>query len=403
LRLSSPGAPHLTYCTNIHAGESLAEVRRNVEELVSRVKQSVSPSAPFGVGLRLSARAAEELDTADALASFRAMLAQNGLYVFTINGFPYGEFHTGRVKEAVYLPDWLAEARLDYTNRLASLLAQMLPDDPSLEGSVSTSPGAFKPNVKSEADVASMADRMIRHAVFLRELALRTGKTISLAIEPEPECYLETIEETVSFFEHHLFSRAAVSRATELLGVGAGEAEEALRRHLGVCFDICHMAVEFEDPEVAFARLERAGIRVGKVQISAGLELQGMSEALRAFDDGVYLHHVVHKGDRGLTRYLDLADAFGEGAGGAAKAPLDRGTLRVHFHVPLFRENLGPFSSTQPYVKRVLSILRERAISAHLEVETYTWGVLPEQFRNEGIVDAVGRELGWVIAEMSPR
>jgi hypothetical protein len=157
------------------------------------------------------------------------------------------------------------------------------------------------------------------------------------------------------------------------------------------------MAVEFEDPDSAFERLDRAGIRIGKVQISAGLELETLSDPLRAFDDGVYLHQVVHRGDSGLTRYLDLPEAFAATAPGGSSS----GLYRVHFHVPLFRESLGPFRATQRYLARVLSILRDRPICSHLEVETYTWSVLPEEFRRENIVDAVSRELRWVMEQMS--
>jgi sugar phosphate isomerase/epimerase len=398
MKLGSAGEPHLTYCTNIHAGETFAEVRSNVEKLVTSVKHEISRDAPFGVGLRLSARAAEELSQADAVGEFASRLKDGGLYVFTINGFPYGEFHSGRVKEKVYLPDWLEDSRLDYTNRLAALLAQLLPDQPGLEGSVSTSPGAFKPRVRGEQDVASMADRMLRHAAYLHRLHETTGKIISLAIEPEPECLLETIDETVAFFQRHLFSSAARRRVAEIAGISTGQAEEAIVRHLGVCFDACHMAVEFEDPDSAFERLDRAGIRIGKVQISAGLELETLSDGLRAFDDGVYLHQVVHRGEAGLTRYLDLPEAF---AAGEVDAP-STGLYRVHFHVPLFREELGAFRGTQRYLSRVLAILRARPICSHLEVETYTWSVLPEEFRREGIVEAVSRELKWVIGQMSP-
>jgi hypothetical protein len=220
MRLGSAGAPHLTYCTNIHPGETLGEVRANVEKLVTGVKRGVARETPFGVGLRLSGQAAAELARGDALADFASMLKESGLYVFTINGFPYGEFHTGRVKEKVYLPDWLDDSRLDYTNQLASLLAQLLPDQPGLEGSVSTSPGAFKPRVLDDRDVASMADRMLRHAAYLHRLHETTGKIISLAIEPEPECMLETIDETVAFFQRHLFS-SSVARHRARAGVHA--------------------------------------------------------------------------------------------------------------------------------------------------------------------------------------
>jgi len=402
MRLGTPGRPHLGYCTNIHPGESLAEVRQNLARYVVEVKRLVLPDGPFGVGLRLSARAARELLAPGALPELGAFLAEHGMYVFTINGFPYGEFHKGRVKEQVYLPDWLDDARLAYTDQLATILAELMVGQDLDEGSVSTSPGAFKPRVQSLRDAQGIAERMRRHAVFLHQLAQRTGKTISLAIEPEPSCQLETVAETVAFFEQHFFAASALQHTAALARVSTVEAEVLLRRHLGVCFDTCHMAVEFEPALGAIDQLVAAGIRIGKVQLSAGVEASALTPELQAFDDGVYLHQVVQSTSGQLVRYVDLADAFADGE--RAQAPAAgalASTYRVHFHVPLFLESLGSFSSTQPYVREVLAVLRERAICPHLEVETYTWDVLPAAYRAEPIVEAVARELTWVVGELT--
>ncbi len=404
MRLSSAGEPHLTYCTNIHAGETWAEVRGNVERYVLAVKRLVAPDRPFGVGLRLSARAADSLAEPGALAAFREFLDAHGLYVFTINGFPYGAFHGTRVKEEVYLPDWMDEARLAYTDRLAGLLADLLPDEPGLEGSVSTVPGAFKTRVKGEAEAARMAELMIRHAATLARIRERTGKLISLALEPEPCCHMETVAETIEFFERHLFTGASAERVATLCGLGRGEGEALLRRHLGVCFDACHMAVEFEEPRAALRAFRAAGIRVGKVQLSAGLKVSrggGQARtlaALRPFAEGVYLHQVVERTRRGLRRFADLPEAL-EAAG---RSDGDEREWRIHFHVPLFLERLGLFLNTQDYLCELLEILRREPASRHLEVETYTWEVLPEQYRRDDIVTAVAREMRWVIDRMGP-
>ncbi|MGH7266175.1 MAG: metabolite traffic protein EboE [Candidatus Rokuibacteriota bacterium] len=399
MKLAAPGQPHLTYCTNIHAGETWAEVRANLERYVLAVRGQVAPDRPFGVGLRLSAEAADTLARPDELAAFRDFLARHRLYVFTINGFPYGVFHGRRVKEDVYLPDWLDDARLRYTDRLATLLADLLPAEPGLEGSVSTVPGAYKPRVRDTGDAARMAARMLRHAATLHGLHERTGKLVTLALEPEPCCHMETVAETIRFFEAHLFAADAVAGFARQTGLPPGAAEAALRRHLTVCFDACHMAVEFEEPHAALRALRSAGIRVGKIQISAGLRVRvdprdgGLRSALEPFAEGVYLHQVVERRDGGLTRFADLPDAL---------ATLDRGgeevrEWRIHFHVPLFREDLGRFTSTQGYLVQVLDLLRVEAHSPHLEVETYTWDVLPEEHRREDIVVAVARELRWVL------
>lgn len=405
MKLAIPGGPHLTYCTNIHAGETWAEVRANLERHVVRVKASVAPDRPFGVGLRLSAVAAATLAEPGELELFQAFLRDRGLYVFTINGFPYGPFHGTRVKEEVYLPDWLDEARLDYSDCLAVLLASLLPDEPGLEGTVSTVPGAYKARVRDAADARRMAQLMVQHAAGLHRLRERTGKVISLALEPEPCCHIETVAETVTFFEDHLFASPAVAAFRRLTGLGKGESEAALRRHLGVCFDACHMAVEFEDAAAGITALRRAGIRVGKVQVSAGLRVRmdpgdrTVADALRPFAEGVYLHQVVERRDGRLTRYLDLPEALDAAArdGGGLRE------WRIHFHVPLFREELGPFASTQDYLAGVLGLLRHEAHTPHLEVETYTWDVLPEAFRREDIAVAVARELRWVLDQLGVR
>jgi hypothetical protein len=228
---------------------------------------------------------------------------------------------------------------------------------------------------------------------------------VSLALEPEPCCHMETVDETVRFFEEQLFRAPAVTEFGRLAGLRAGEREAALRRHVGVCFDACHMAVEFEDAAAGLAALRGAAIRVGKVQVSAGLRVtldpgdRALVDALRPFAEGVYLHQVVERRGGRLTRYLDLPEALDAAARDGAGAR----EWRIHFHVPLFREELGRFASTQDYLRGVLALLRHDAHAPHLEVETYTWDVLPEAYRREDIASAVARELRWVLAELGVR
>jgi len=385
---------HLTYCSNIHPGESWAEVRANIERYFPAVRDRVAPETDFGVGLRLSARAARELGEGNALAEFREFLARNKLYVFTINGFPYGVFHGTRVKEEVYLPDWRDEERLRYTDELAELLVQLLPE--GVEGSISTVPGAFKPAMRGEADVETIADNMLRHVAKLVEINRRSGHRIALSIEPEPYCFLETIDESVHFFEQHLFSADAVRCLCELTGLDDKAAAEALSEHIGLCLDLCHAAVEFEDAAACIRELQEAGIRVTKMQISAGLRLPELTpnavSALKQFDDPVYLHQVVEQGPGGIKRYVDLPEALATATGKA-----DGREWRVHCHVPIFMDDLGAFSSTRSFISEVLAIHKRHPVSGHLEVETYTWNVLPEHLRAGGMELAIARELDWVI------
>ena len=389
------GDSHLTYCTNIHPGESWDEIRANLGRCLPGVKRRVSPDAAFGVGLRLSAVAARALRDPATMDEFVRFLQDEGLYVFTINGFPYGPFHGTRVKEGVYLPDWRDEERLEYTNLLADHLARLLRAGGLSNGSISTVPGAFKPNAESPSDVERIVEMLLRHAAHLVAVERATGCRIALALEPEPCCFLETIDETVRFFTGQLHSPAAAARLAELAGIERGAAERALREHLGVCLDLCHAAVEFEDAARCFDELERAGITVAKIQVTAGLRVPRVDDAavaaLRVFDDAVYLHQVVERRPGGLNRYSDLGLALAEGDWRDGSSE-----WRIHFHVPVFLEELDGFSSTQSFVREALELHRRRTRSAQLEVETYTWTVLPPQHRDMPIEDAIARELDWV-------
>ncbi len=395
---SSGSLSHLGYCSNIHAGESWQAVRENLQRYLPGIRDALVPGEEFGIGLRLSAAAVNDLAKAEALQEFRQFLAQNKLYVFTINGFPYGPFHGTRVKEDVYLPDWMDGERLRYTNQLADVFASILPDRQS--GSISTVPGAFKERVAGPDDVRQMADNMVRHAAHLVNLHASTGKFIALALEPEPCCFLETIDESVDFFSQELFSDASAELMASLTQSDKTRAPELLRKHLTLCLDLCHAAVEFEEPDDCLAKLETAGITVGKLQISSGLRLKDVNastvDSLEPFIDKVYLHQVVERHNDTLNRFTDLPEAI-EHLGNSQESR----EWRVHFHVPIFLEELADFSSTQPFVAAMLSRHKDKPISDHLEVETYTWDVLPAELRTESVDQAIVREMRWVLEALS--
>ena len=385
-----PELGHLTYCTNIHPGETWPEVLTSLKRHLPAVRQEASPDQPFGLGLRLGAPAAEALGKPAALAELKSLLEAENSYVFTINGFPYGSFHGRRVKEQVYAPDWSTPERLSYTNALADILVEILPD--GMTGSFSTVPGSFAPWAEGRVDL--IVDNLVRAAAHLARISDDTGRVIALALEPEPRCQLEMIGETATFFETGLFGARAVSLMAEVGGLSRAAAEAALRRHLGVCYDVCHAAVEFEDPKGSLELLRSKGIAIPKLQLSSALRIPEVSRdtaaQLRPFDEPVYLHQVVARNGSDFTRYLDLPDAL---------ADLDA-TLgsewRVHFHVPVFLHEMEHFSTTQDFLREILVLHREQPISEHLEVETYTWDVLPERYRGTAVSTAIARELNWV-------
>lgn len=389
------GLGALTYCLNIHPTQSWAEARVALTGPVAAVKQAISPDAPFVVGLRFSAETMGELTDPALRAELAGIVREHDYLPLTMNGFPYGPFHGTRVKEDVYLPDWRADERVAYTRDLAELMAELNADGAFI--SLSTVPGAFRPNgVGAEAEMAGNYLRAVAHLI---ELEARTGRQVALAIEPEPCCFLETIEETVAYFQTHLFSDAAVRQLAERTGLSTGDAATALPRHLGLCYDVCHAAVEFEDPAGSIAALRAAGIPVHKLQLSSAVRVaSGTPEArdvLARYDEPTYLHQLIENGPDGLTRFAELGAALGGGA-------TDGREWRVHFHVPVFLEGLPDFDTTQAFLKEIIALHRADPISPHLEVETYTWDVLPQGLRAGAVEDAVTRELQWVLQELNP-
>jgi len=386
---------HLTYCLNIHATQTFDDVQAALDGPVAAVKSAVSPDAPFAVGLRFSGEALDELADPAKRAGLKTQLEAHDFQGLTVNGFPYGRFHGTRVKEEVYQPDWRSDERVRYTNVLADLMAEIAPSGEFV--SLSTVPGTFKPlSAGAEALMAENYLQSVAHLIRLRE---RTGVTVALAIEPEPSCFLETIAETVDYFRDHLFSAAAASRISQLTGLTPAQSAEALPRHLGLCYDVCHAAVEYEDPADSITALRDAGIPVHKLQLSAALRVISVGAEQRAaladFDEPTYLHQVIRRTPEGMKSTVDLPEALALGAA------TDGEEWRVHFHVPVFIDDLGAFSSTRNFLQDILALHRQNPISPHLEIETYTWDVLPVDLRGESVDQDITREMHWVLEQLT--
>ena len=386
---------HLTYCLNVHPGESWAENFAAIRNHALRVRDSVAPDGPFGLGMRLGATATEELSDPAALAEFQRFLTDEDLYVFTVNGFPYGRFHDTAVKDSVYAPDWRTIERRDYTIVMADLLAALLPE--GVSGSISTVPGSYKPWITCDDDVADMVAMLCDVAAHLAALMTDRGCEIVLALEPEPDCYVETTDEVIEFFNGPLREVGIAYLAAEH-GMDAAAAEQAISRHLGVCFDTSHLAVEFEDLPGSLAALTNAGVRIGKVHLSAALEVTVSRKAraqLAGFCDPVYLHQVKARLPDGSTTSLpDLPAAL------AAGAMEDNAVARVHFHVPLFFEGLGELTSTARLLAGPFASALLAGATEHLEIETYTFNVLPPELRGGELADTITEEFAWVGREI---
>ena len=388
---------HLTYCLNIHPGESWAENFSAIRDKAVAVKGTVAPDQWFGLGLRLAHDAAAQLASEPALLEeTREFLAANEMYAFSINGFPYGRFHAGPVKEKVYQPDWRTHERRDYTFLLADILTHFLP--PGVDGSISTVPCSFKPWITEGADRWLMAHNLAAVVAYLAAIHDETGQDIHLGLEPEPDCYLETTAEMIGFFNDALLTEG-VDEVVRITGRSRAGAEEAMRRHLGVCLDTCHVALQFEDPLEALGAYVAEGIRISKIQLSAALAATPGAAtwtALSRFVEPVYLHQVKARGASGTRMsWSDLPVALQQ-----APAIPEIEELRVHFHVPLFFEQAGPLGSTSPTLTPEFFHALRRGVCSHLEIETYTFDVLPPEVHRGDVVKSIAREYAWVLGRL---
>jgi sugar phosphate isomerase/epimerase len=406
VRLAPDRRLHLTYCTNIHPADGWDAVFANLARYGPPLKRRFSPAGPFGLGLRLSARDARELLAGRRLDDFREWLDREGLYVAIINGFPYGPFHRSVVKADVYAPDWRDDARVLYTLDLIEILRRLLPAD--VDGGVSTAPLSYKRWMREDdADAWRVVTaNVVRIAEALVGVRQERGAVIHLDIEPEPDCVLETSAETIRFFDEWLLPHGATLLAGRL-GCSVDDARRHLLTHVRVCFDCCHFAVEYEDPHAALDRLAAAGIQIGRAQLSSAIRVPlparaehaaPLTNRLRSFTDPVYLHQVIERANASLRHFPDLDVALDS----AALPPPDGAAgreWRIHFHVPLFADTYDGLGSTQDYVRTVLGAARTRGFTRHLEIETYTWDVLPAALKID-LLESIGREYEWVLGEL---
>lgn len=368
----------LSYCTNVHPAEDLEGIVEQLDRHAGPIRRAAGLDT-LGVGLWLTA------DTAARLASDRsardllaAALERNGLRFTTVNAFPYRGFHAPVVKRDVYAPDWTTEERLAYTRDCATVLAEMLPRGGA--GSISTLPLGWREpwgdaeDAAAESALASLVD-------YLGQLEERTGRTVRVGIEPEPGCVLDAVADVVAW----------LAERPRLLEGG----------RLGLCLDTCHLAVSFADPAEAVAEASAAGIPIVKVQASVALEVPDPADpavavALAPFAEARYLHQVRARPDLADASRRWAADDLDEVLGDTAAWPRDR-PWRIHVHIPLHARPADPLRATTEVLEAaVAAVLRSRdGDRAQLDVETYTWSVLPESLQPASLVEGIAAELRW--------
>ena len=392
------GLGHLTYSTLVHPGDTWSEMWDSLTRYVPQVKARVAPHSSFGVSLRLSASSAQTLSgDPGERRRLKEFLDSNDMYLYTVNAFPYGPFKNTIVKKQVYEPDWRSDERAVYTMQVADILAEI--GGANVNPSIQSPPLGFKPRVTGPDVVAAYTRQVIRVVAHLVKLKQRTGRTVTLALEPEPYCFLETTEEALDYFKNHLYAADAVGSIVKQTGLSKSQAEAALRNHLGMVYDICHQAVEYEDIGASLQALADAGIPVWKLQEAAALHMpqvtQKTVDALRPYADTVYLTQTIERRNGKITRYLNLEDAFAAWD----KDPGPR-EWRTHVHVPVFLDDLGEFRTTRFAIEDALKFHKKNKLSPQLEIETYTWDVLPDNLKTGDIVEYVQREIEWVKSQL---
>jgi hypothetical protein len=386
---------HFSYCSNIHPGEIWHEHFAELQKNVPLVKEQIAPHEKMGLGLRFANQASIDLQNASEFESLNNWLKKENLYVFTLNGFPYGGFHNTIVKDDVHTPDWTTKDRYDYTLRLANLLAKLLPENLN-EGGISTSPLSYKYWWKSLEELTNATEKATLHlldlVIELVQIEQKTGKWIHIDIEPEPDGILENFTEFVQWYENTL-----IPLGTKYLqNKGFSHPVEVIKRHIQLCFDICHFGVSYDSPMDCIKELNQKGIGVGKIQISSALRVdlrtnpQEKINELKKYHEPVYLHQVKALLKNGqYLQFQDLDEAIQN------YSPDKFDEWRIHFHVPLFLANYGLLGSTQKEIIETLDVQKSSPFTRHLEIETYTWAVLPFEFQTP-IHESIAREIAWV-------
>lgn len=396
---------HLSYCTNIHPGKNWTEDFDALKLNLPLIKASVSPGQQMGLGLRLSNEASLALSQPAVLAEFKQWLKDNNTYVFTMNGFPYGEFHRTVVKADVHTPGWTTNARRDYTIRLFHILKELLPD--GMDGGISTNPLGYRHWYTTAETLREAREKGTLHVVEVISELIRiyheTGKVLHLDIEPEPDGMMETGREFIDWFEGDLLN-LGIPTISAAFNLSAADAEAQIRKHLTLCYDVCHFAIGYEPHAAIISELAAKKIQIGKIQISAALradldkpaaERAEIRKAFDQFNEPVYLHQVVaRQQDGNLLRYLDLPEALGDFDN------LSVQEWRAHYHVPISIKEIGFLATTQEDIIEVLNIQKNNPFTNHMEVETYTWEVLPRQIKLP-IAESISKELLWVSDQLT--
>ncbi len=378
MRLSSNS--HLAYCTNVHPGKDLEETLHSLKTFTLPLRYRIaSKQKAFAIGLRLSYKSAQELSHPKTLQKFKRWLKKHNCYVFTINGFPFADFNKGRIKEQVYWPDWTCSDRLSYTNLLFDLIVELEPQSQDL--SISTLPGSFKRFINNAEQQTLIFENLLKCHQHILKVADRSGYDLHLGLEPEPLGLFETTEETIRFI--HAFRSFAQ--------------DHSVQKTIGVNYDTCHMAIQFENAWESLSLFEKESIRISKLHLSSAIKGRyspAFLKAIHPFVEEKYLHQVVAMNKFGqINRVEDLDQALDP-----SQFALVESEWRIHFHIPLHTLPEKPLQSTSDHTQDTLDyLIKNPHTTKHIELETYTWEVLPSQFKELSVVEQMEQEYLWAL------
>jgi hypothetical protein len=392
----------LSYSTNVHPAESLEQLIGTLREHVAPISRAAFGSGTAAVNLRIGIRQVDEILSHPALPSnsfvsddilkappspacenlLRALDELN-LDVVSINAFPIRDFHAPRVKEQVYSPPWTDGGRALYSLKIAKALTHFMArkNVNRTRAAISVPSGVFKGLYGDPDEVRMQCAHFITECVReLYRLERLTGRTVQLGLEPEPHTTAETLPEMIAYYE--VILNEARQKFSTQLQISRGQAEEIARRFVTINLDLCHQAVEFEDPLEDLKKLQAAAVPLSGLHLSAALALKNPSAdskglaQLKALDEPRYLHQVVaRRNDGTLARFEDLPDLWNpRRLKGQALA--DFNELRCHFHVPLFADLNGELASTRDSVGPAARYALAQGLTDNFVAETYTWNVL---------------------------
>ncbi len=384
----------LTYEMNAHRSETIEEFYAALETFVLPVRACVAPDQPFGLAPRWGRQLLGEFRSQEQRERFRAFLREHTLELVTVNGFPLEDFQAKRVKENVYRPAWTRKERASLTNRIAELMVELIPAGGT--ATLSTLGGTYRSWNHDDLAFRRIARNYLLALTYLVQLEREHGVFISLAVEPEPDTTFETANDVVDFTQRFLLPQLDEQFARPLR-VSREKAEDLFRRFFTVNLDICHLSVLFRDPVAEWRRLEEAGLRVAKLHVSSAIRARfdkpEVFRELMRYDEPQYLHQFaarLHQGS--ILRGADL-DTL------PVVHDRDLEEVRVHFHVPVSKSELGILETTQDDTRAALAYACKRPVVPDFAIETYTWPILAP--RPEEIVEGIAAEFSWVLAEVA--